>query len=49
MFPFVRVLALGLMITFGRDSTEAQRFFMNYVTLFMIGFVALVRPFALPW
>ena len=46
---FWRRLALSLIVTFGIDSRETQRIFMNHSTLVMLGFIALVRPFKGSW
>ena len=43
VISFSRGLALSLIITYGKDSPTAQRVFMSCVSLFMIGFTAMVR------
>lgn len=49
VFSYLRRIALSLIVTFGRDSTEAQRIFMNFGSVFMLAFTGYVRPHFTHW
>ena len=49
VLSFVRMIALSLILTYGRRSQDAQKIFMNFGSIFMLCFIGYVRPFKSIW